>query len=128
MTEKQLTSLEAEIKKAGKGKQQDAVRTWLKDNPGVVDKLAPGQERRGRRRERGASAPLDVAWFPWDEDIAVTYLWKNVLERRGYKLNLKQMDVGPVYTGLASGRSRPQLRRAGCRTPRRTTGTSTGTT
>lgn len=41
MTEKQLTSLEAGIQKAGKGKEQDAVRDWLKRNPGLVDKWAP---------------------------------------------------------------------------------------
>ncbi|MFD5741461.1 ABC transporter permease/substrate binding protein [Streptomyces massasporeus] len=102
MSEKQLTSLEAEINKAGKGAQQDAVRAWLKQNPGVVDKMAPVKNAGGGTPAE-AKQPLDVAWFPWDEDIAVTYLWKNVLERRGYKLNLKQMDVGPVYTGLASG-------------------------
>ncbi|MFD9440369.1 ABC transporter permease/substrate binding protein [Streptomyces sp. NPDC060006] len=102
MTEKQLTSLEAEINKAGKGAQQEAVRTWLKSNPGVVDKLAPvASSSSGTPAE--AKRPVDVAWFPWDEDIAVTYLWKDVLARRGYKLNLKQMDVGPVYTGLATG-------------------------
>ncbi|CAM5659413.1 ABC transporter permease/substrate binding protein [Streptomyces canus] len=98
LDEKQLTSLEAEINKAGKGKQQDAVRTWLKQHPGLVDKLAPVQKTAAE-----AKRPVNVAWFPWDEDIAVTYLWKNVLEKRGYRLNLKQMDVGPVYTGLASG-------------------------
>ncbi|MGW0815168.1 ABC transporter permease/substrate binding protein [Streptomyces viridiviolaceus] len=102
LDEKQLTSLEAEINKAGKGKQQDAVRAWLKDNPGVVDKFAPVEDGSGSAPAE-AKRPLDVAWFPWDEDVAVTYLWKNVLERRGYQLNLKQMDVGPVYTGLASG-------------------------
>ncbi|SNX57178.1 glycine betaine/proline transport system substrate-binding protein [Streptomyces sp. TLI_55] len=101
LDEKQLTSLEAEINKAGKGEQQDAVRSWLKSNPGVVDKLAPVAKSAAAPAE--AKNPIDVAWFPWDEDIAVTHLWKNVLERRGYKLNLKQMDVGPVYTGLASG-------------------------
>ncbi|WP_406391723.1 ABC transporter permease/substrate binding protein [Streptomyces sp. NBC_00882] len=98
LDEKQLTSLEAEINKAGKGKQQDAVRTWLKQHPGLVDKMAPVQKTAAETKR-----PVNVAWFPWDEDIAVTYLWKNVLEARGYKLNLKQMDVGPVYTGLASG-------------------------
>lgn len=41
MTEKQLTGLEAGIQKAGKGKEQDAVRDWLKRNPGLVDKWAP---------------------------------------------------------------------------------------
>ncbi|NEB02324.1 ABC transporter permease/substrate binding protein [Streptomyces sp. SID13726] len=100
LDEKQLTSLEAEINKAGKGEQQDAVRSWLKQQPGLVDKLAPVQKSQAAAE---TERPVNVAWFPWDEDIAVTYLWKNVLEKRGYRLNLKQMDVGPVYTGLASG-------------------------
>ncbi|MEW1684447.1 ABC transporter permease/substrate binding protein [Streptomyces sp. NPDC093594] len=103
MSEKELTGLEAEINKAGKGRQQDAVRAWLKDNPNVVDKLAPVKAGSGGATPAEAKRALDVAWFPWEEDVAVTYLWKNVLERRGYKLNLKQMEVGPVYTGLASG-------------------------
>ncbi|MEV0637245.1 ABC transporter permease/substrate binding protein [Streptomyces sp. NPDC050619] len=102
MTETQLTSLEAEINKAGKGKQQDGVRAWLKQNAGVVDKLAPVKSSSSGTPAE-AKRPVNVAWFPWDEDIAVTYLWKNVLARRGYTLNLKQMDVGPVYAGLGSG-------------------------
>ncbi|WP_425827566.1 ABC transporter permease/substrate binding protein [Streptomyces fractus] len=100
MSEKQLTSLEAEINKVGKGKQQDAVKTWLKKNPGFVNKVAPVDTN---STPAEAKRPVNVAWFPWDEDIAVTFLWKHVLENRGYKLNLKQMDVGPVYTGLSTG-------------------------
>ncbi|MFF9625972.1 ABC transporter permease/substrate binding protein [Streptomyces griseosporeus] len=100
LDEKQLTGLEAEINKAGKGKQQDAVRAWLEKNPGLVDKLAPVPDAQAAAETK---RPVDVAWFPWDEDVAVTHLWKHVLEGRGYRLNLKQMDVGPVYTGLASG-------------------------
>ncbi|MEU2437858.1 ABC transporter permease/substrate binding protein [Streptomyces rubradiris] len=41
MTEEQLTGLEARIQQAGKGKEQDAVRDWLRDHPGLVDKWAP---------------------------------------------------------------------------------------
>ncbi|MGD6755557.1 ABC transporter permease/substrate binding protein [Streptomyces sp. BH105] len=100
LSEKQLTSLEAEINKVGKGKQQDAVKAWLKKNPGIVDKLAPVKKQ---STPAEAKRPVNVAWFPWDEDIAVTFLWKHVLENRGYKFNLKQMDVGPVYTGLSTG-------------------------
>ncbi|MFF9897290.1 ABC transporter permease/substrate binding protein [Streptomyces longispororuber] len=101
MSEKQLTSLEAEINKAGKGNQQQAVRAWLKKNPGLVDKWAPVSGTGAAPAE--AKRTLNVAWFPWDEDVAVTYLWKNVLERHGYKMKLSQSDVGPVYTGLARG-------------------------
>ncbi|GHE88703.1 glycine/betaine ABC transporter permease [Streptomyces longispororuber] len=103
MSEKQLTSLEAEINKAGKGNQQQAVRAWLEKNPGLVEKWAPVAGGGAGAAPAEAKRTLNVAWFPWDEDVAVTYLWKNVLERRGYKMKLSQSDVGPVYTGLARG-------------------------
>ncbi|GAA4037887.1 ABC transporter permease/substrate binding protein [Streptomyces shaanxiensis] len=50
MTEQQLTGLESQITKAGKGKEQDAVRTWLKQNPGLLDKWAPvaGSEQKSQ--------------------------------------------------------------------------------
>ncbi|KUM99994.1 glycine/betaine ABC transporter permease [Streptomyces yokosukanensis] len=53
MTEKQLTGLEAQIQKAGKGKEQDAVRTWLRTNPGLVDKWAPVAKEDARSRAAG---------------------------------------------------------------------------
>ncbi|MEV0849121.1 ABC transporter permease/substrate binding protein [Streptomyces sp. NPDC049954] len=110
LSEKQLTSLEAAIQDAGKGKQQEAVRTWLKDNPGLVDKLAPvkgGSTAKSVSKNSDGkderTRPLNVAWFPWEEDIAATYLWKHVLEERGYKMNLKQFEVGPMYAAMARG-------------------------
>ncbi|MFD7445010.1 ABC transporter permease/substrate binding protein [Streptomyces sp. NPDC059909] len=104
MTEEQLTGLEAKIQATGKGKEQEAVRAWLKDNPGLADKWTPvakaGRAADGKdERERA----LNVAWFPWEEDIAATYLWKAVLEERGYRMNLKQFEVGPMYTALSRG-------------------------
>ncbi|MGP3942010.1 ABC transporter permease/substrate binding protein [Streptomyces sp. 6N106] len=101
LDEKQLTSLEAAIQDAGKGKEQEGVRAWLKKNPSLVNKLAPvpGGEQKGK--DAGA-APM-IGYFPWDEDIATTYLWKNVLERRGYKPEIKQYDVGSMFTGMSTG-------------------------
>ncbi|WP_166023646.1 ABC transporter permease/substrate binding protein [Streptomyces chilikensis] len=104
MSEKQLTGLEADINAAGKGNQDKAVKAWLEKHPGLVDEWAPLPEgAKGAEGDGEAGRPLEVAWFPWEEDIAVTHLWKHVLEDRGYTMNLRQMDVGPVYTGLASG-------------------------
>ncbi|GAA2102318.1 ABC transporter permease/substrate binding protein [Streptomyces albiaxialis] len=102
LTEKQLTSLENEIQKAGQGKEQDAVRTWLKDHPGFVDKYAPvpgGDKKDGK----DAGKAVKMGYFPWDEAIATTYLWQNILEDRGYKPTTKQLDPGPLYTSLAQG-------------------------
>jgi glycine betaine/proline transport system substrate-binding protein len=104
LSEKQLTSLEAQIQKSGKGKEQDAVRTWLKGDPGLVDKLAPvaGTAKNADGKDERTRA-VEMGWFPWEEDIAATYLWKAVLEERGYKVNLKQFEVGPMYAALAAG-------------------------
>lgn len=108
MTEDQLGTLEAQIQKSGKGNEQEAVKTWLKANPDALDKWTPVPKaedkisKAANGKDERARA-LTVAWFPWDEDIAATYLWKNVLEQRGYKMNLKQFDVGPMYTALSRG-------------------------
>ena len=104
MSEKQLTSLENGIQQAGQGKEQDAVRAWLKKHKGMVDKLAPvpgGPQQKGK--EAGKS--VNMAYFPWDEAIATTYLWENILEDRGYKPRVKQLDPGPLYTSLAQGQT-----------------------
>ncbi|QLH20732.1 ABC transporter permease/substrate binding protein [Streptomyces sp. Rer75] len=102
LSEKQLTSLESAIQDAGKGKEQEGVRAWMKDNPGIASKLAPvpgGADQKGK----DAGAAPKIGYFPWDEDIATTYLWKNVLEKRGYKPSIKQYDVGSMFTGMSTG-------------------------
>jgi glycine betaine/proline transport system substrate-binding protein len=38
----------------------------------------------------------------WDEGIAASWLWKTVLEEKGYTVNLKPADVAPVYSGLTT--------------------------
>ena len=46
---------------------------------------------------------INIGWIPWDEDIAVTYLWKALLEEQGYDIELTQLDVAPVFAGVAAG-------------------------
>ena len=55
MTEKQLTGLEARIQQAGKGEEQDAVRTWLKANPGLTEKWAPAGDSEGKSGAKGVT-------------------------------------------------------------------------
>ncbi|OKH98354.1 glycine/betaine ABC transporter permease [Streptomyces sp. CB02923] len=102
LDEKQLTSLENDVKSAGEGHEQDGVRTWLKKNPGLVDKLAPSANASYAKGKDAGAAP-NIGYPAWDEGIATTYLWKNVLEKRGYKPNIRNLDVGPMWTGLSSG-------------------------
>ncbi|MEW9673142.1 glycine betaine ABC transporter substrate-binding protein [Ammoniphilus sp. 3BR4] len=46
---------------------------------------------------------LTIGYIPWDEDIAVTFLWKALLEEKGYKVNTVLADVAPVFSGVAQG-------------------------
>ncbi|GAA0419836.1 ABC transporter permease/substrate binding protein [Streptomyces luteireticuli] len=54
-------------------------------------------------KDVGQGKTVKIGYFPWDEAVASTYLWQNVLEARGYKPEVKQLDPGPLYTALAQG-------------------------
>jgi glycine betaine/proline transport system substrate-binding protein len=47
--------------------------------------------------------PITIGYIPWDEDIAVTQLWKSELEKHGYEVTLRQVDAGPLFAGLGQG-------------------------
>jgi glycine betaine/proline transport system substrate-binding protein len=51
----------------------------------------------------GNGKTIKIGWIPWDEDIVVSNLWKQELEKKGYKVQLVQLDPGPLFTGLAKG-------------------------
>lgn len=44
---------------------------------------------------------VTIGWIPWDEAIAMSYLWENLLEDEGYDVELVQLDAGTVFLGLA---------------------------
>ncbi|MGO1590731.1 MAG: glycine betaine ABC transporter substrate-binding protein [Ancrocorticia sp.] len=49
------------------------------------------------------SKEITIGLFNWDEAIAVSNLWKYVLEQEGYTVNLETADPGPVFQALAGG-------------------------
>ncbi|MET7681725.1 ABC transporter permease/substrate binding protein [Streptomyces sp. NPDC005423] len=51
----------------------------------------------------GKGKEINIGYIPWDEGIASTFLWKELLEERGYKVDTTQYAAGPLYTGVASG-------------------------
>ncbi|GHH14411.1 ABC transporter permease/substrate binding protein [Streptomyces rubradiris] len=51
----------------------------------------------------GKGKEIRIGYIPWDEGIASTFLWKEILEERGFKVSTAQYAAGPLYTGLATG-------------------------
>lgn len=39
----------------------------------------------------------------WDENVATTYLWKELLETRDYKVDVQSLDVASTFTAVANG-------------------------
>ncbi|MEU5975419.1 ABC transporter permease/substrate binding protein [Streptomyces sp. NPDC047315] len=58
---------------------------------------------RGGANDVGKGQELTMGYIPWDEAIASTFLWKEMLEQRGYEVDAKQLETGALYTGLANG-------------------------
>lgn len=50
-----------------------------------------------------AKGTIEIGYIPWDEDIAVSYLWKALLEEQGYQVKLTQVEVAPLFAAVANG-------------------------
>ncbi len=44
-----------------------------------------------------------IGYVNWDEDVATSYLWKNLLSSKGYNVELKSLEAGPLFAGLSEG-------------------------
>ncbi|GHE40630.1 MULTISPECIES: ABC transporter permease/substrate binding protein [Streptomyces] len=51
----------------------------------------------------GHGKKIGIGYIPWDEGIATTFLWKEILQERGFEVTTSQYTAGPLYTGLAAG-------------------------
>jgi glycine betaine/proline transport system substrate-binding protein len=51
----------------------------------------------------GHGKSVTIGYIPWDEGIATTFLWQEILKERGYQPKVEQLDPGPLFTGLAKG-------------------------
>lgn len=60
----------------------------------------------GTAGDGGDAAEKDVTigvFNGWPEGEAVSYLWKLILEDKGYDVELEYADAGPVFQGVAGG-------------------------
>ncbi|WP_143308848.1 glycine betaine ABC transporter substrate-binding protein [Chitinophaga vietnamensis] len=51
----------------------------------------------------GNDRKITIAYVNWAEGIALTQLAKNLLEKKGYTVTLKNADVAPVFAAVAGG-------------------------
>jgi len=72
---------------------------------GLVACSPPGSSSgSGDALDNGDRDTLELAVFNgWDEGIAASWLWKEILEDEGYTVNLRMADVAPVFVGLTGG-------------------------
>lgn len=51
----------------------------------------------------GSQPPIRIGTNNWTENVAVSHMWKVLLEERGYQVHIKQGAKAPLYTGVADG-------------------------
>lgn len=72
----------------------------------MVMSLATGCAGDSQPSENNTSADnetIDIGYVNWAECIAVSNLWKVILEDQGYDVKLTQLDVAPLFVGLSKG-------------------------
>ncbi|MDT0202339.1 glycine betaine ABC transporter substrate-binding protein [Nocardioides sp. AE5] len=72
----------------------------------AVARVAPASTTQARTRT--APAPGDTITLgiipSWSDGLSMAYLWQNLLEQDGYKVEIKEIaDAAPLYTGVAQG-------------------------
>lgn len=78
-------------------KPEEAAATWVNDHADTVDKWVEGISKVDGEK-------IKLAYVAWDSEIASTNVVKNVLEQRlGYKVEMLQVEAGPMWAGIASG-------------------------
>lgn len=46
---------------------------------------------------------VNIGYVNWAEDVAISHVWKELLQEKGYEVNLKSLDPAPLFVGLSKG-------------------------
>jgi len=46
---------------------------------------------------------VNIGYVNWAEDVAISNVWKVLLEEKGYEVSLKSLEVAPLFVGLSKG-------------------------
>lgn len=53
--------------------------------------------------QSGDDDVVTIGYVPFDESVATSFLWREILETQGYDVEMQQYQVTTAYQGLASG-------------------------
>ncbi|MGX2959904.1 glycine betaine ABC transporter substrate-binding protein [Peribacillus sp. JNUCC 23] len=73
-----------------------AAEKWINANQDKVAEWTKGAQT-------GNSESIKLVYVAWDTEIASTNVIGKVLEQNGYKVTLSQVEVGPMFAGIANG-------------------------
>ncbi|OCA87754.1 glycine/betaine ABC transporter substrate-binding protein [Bacillus sp. FJAT-27225] len=76
----------------------EAAEKWIAENPELVAKWTDGAQT-------GNGEEINLVYVAWDTEIASTNVIGKVLEQNGYNVSLSQVEVGPMFAGVANGSS-----------------------
>lgn len=74
----------------------EAANKWIAANPDKVSEWTNGAQT-------GRGEGVNLVFVAWDSEIASTYVIGRVLEQSGYDVTLSQVEVGPMFAGVANG-------------------------
>ncbi|MCH1627549.1 glycine betaine ABC transporter substrate-binding protein [Ferdinandcohnia quinoae] len=77
-------------------KPEDAAAKWIEENADTVAKWTDGVQE-------GNGEEVTLAMVAWDSNIASTAVISNVLTDLGYEVTSRQVEAGPMWTGVADG-------------------------
>ncbi|MGH3424551.1 MAG: glycine betaine ABC transporter substrate-binding protein, partial [Nocardioidaceae bacterium] len=97
MDDATLSDLEKVVLQENPKDSAKGAEEWVKANPDVVSKMLPDSVDGS-----GDTVTIGIA-AGWAEDVAVTALWKQVLEDHGFTVETKELDVAPVFVGVSKG-------------------------
>ncbi|RHW42785.1 ABC transporter permease subunit [Neobacillus notoginsengisoli] len=76
----------------------EAAEKWIAEHQDKVTAWTKGAQK-------GNGEKVNLVYVAWDTEIASTNVIGKVLEQNGYKVTFSQVEVGPMFAGVANGSS-----------------------
>ncbi|MGE7120710.1 glycine betaine ABC transporter substrate-binding protein [Peribacillus sp. NPDC046944] len=75
---------------------EEAAEKWIAAHPKQVAEWTDGAQK-------GNGESISLVYVAWESEIASTHVIGKVLEQQGFKVTLQQVEIGPMFAGIANG-------------------------